>query len=97
VRGILALLDADLTGPINIGNPAEFAVAELARLVLDVTGSASDVVYEPLPVDDPRHRQPDITLAREQLGWEPVVPLREGLERTADWFRRSLGLRASRE
>jgi dTDP-glucose 4,6-dehydratase len=97
VRGILALLDADLTGPINIGNPAEFTVAELARLVLDVTGSASEVVYEPLPVDDPRYRQPDITLAREQLGWEPVVPLREGLERTADWFRRNLGLRASRE
>jgi dTDP-glucose 4,6-dehydratase len=97
VRGILAVLDADLTGPINIGNPAEFSVAELARLVLDVTGSASEVVHEPLPVDDPRHRQPDITLAREQLGWEPVVPLREGLERTADWFRQSLDLRPSRE
>jgi dTDP-glucose 4,6-dehydratase len=97
VRGILAVLDAGLTGPINIGNPAEFSVAELARLVLDVTGSASEVVHEPLPVDDPRHRQPDITLAREQLGWEPVVPLREGLERTADWFRQSLDLRPSRE
>jgi dTDP-glucose 4,6-dehydratase len=96
VRGIMALLDADLTGPVNIGNPAEFTVAELARLVLDVTGSASEVVHEPLPVDDPRQRQPDITLARERLGWEPVVPLREGLERTANWFRRSLGLRPSR-
>jgi UDP-glucuronate decarboxylase len=93
VRGILALLDSDLTGPVNIGNPAEFSVAELARLVLEVTGSGSDIVYEPLPVDDPRQRQPDVTLAREQLGWEPVVPLREGLERTADWFGRSLGLR----
>jgi dTDP-glucose 4,6-dehydratase len=92
VRGILALLDADLTGPVNIGNPAEFTVAELARLVLEVTESGSDVVHEPLPVDDPRQRQPDISLAREQLGWEPVVPLREGLGRTADWFRRSLGL-----
>jgi dTDP-glucose 4,6-dehydratase len=97
VRGILALLDADLTGPVNIGNPAEFTVAELARLVLDVTGSASEVVHEPLPVDDPRHRQPDIALARAQLGWEPVVPLREGLERTVDWFRRSLDLPPSRE
>jgi UDP-glucuronate decarboxylase len=97
VRGILALLDADLTGPVNIGNPAEFSVAELARLVLDVTGSASEVVHEPLPVDDPRQRQPDITLARERLGWEPVVPVRAGLERTADWFRWSLGLRASRK
>jgi dTDP-glucose 4,6-dehydratase len=93
VRGILALLDSDLTGPVNIGNPAEFSVAELARLVLEVTGSGSDIVYEPLPVDDPRQREPDVTLAREQLGWEPVVPLREGLERTADWFRRSLRLR----
>jgi dTDP-glucose 4,6-dehydratase len=92
VRGILALLDADLTGPVNIGNPAEFTVAELAGLVLEVTESGSDVVHEPLPVDDPRQRQPDISLAREQLGWEPVVPLREGLGRTADWFRRSLGL-----
>jgi dTDP-glucose 4,6-dehydratase len=92
VRGILALLDADLTGPVNIGNPAEFTVAGLAQLVLEVTGSGSDIVYEPLPVDDPRQRQPDIALARERLGWEPVVPLREGLERTADWFRRSLGL-----
>jgi nucleoside-diphosphate-sugar epimerase len=87
VRGILALLDADLTGPVNIGNPVEFTVAELARLVREVTGTESDVVYEPLPVDDPRQRQPDITLARERLGWEPIVPLREGLERTADWFR----------
>jgi dTDP-glucose 4,6-dehydratase len=94
VRGILALLDADLTGPVNIGNPAEFSVAELARLVLDVTGSASELIHEPLPVDDPRQRQPDITVAREQLGWEPVVPLGDGLERTADWLRRSLGLRA---
>jgi dTDP-glucose 4,6-dehydratase len=93
VRGILALLDSDLTGPVNIGNPSEYTVAELARLVIDVTGSASEVVSEPLPVDDPRQRQPDITLARERLGWQPMVPLRVGLERTADWFRRSLDLR----
>jgi dTDP-glucose 4,6-dehydratase len=92
VRGILALLDADLTGPVNIGNPTEFTVAELAQLVREVTGTESDIVYEPLPVDDPRQRQPDIALARERLGWEPIVPLREGLERTADWFRHSLGL-----
>jgi dTDP-glucose 4,6-dehydratase len=97
VRGILALLDADVTGPVNIGNPTEFTVSELARLVVEVTGSASDVVREPLPVDDPRQRQPDITVAREQLGWEPVVPLREGLERTADWFRRSLSLQPAPE
>ena len=92
VRGILALLDGDVTGPVNIGNPGEFTVRELAELVLELTGSRSDIVYEPLPVDDPTQRRPDITLAREQLGWEPVVPLREGLERTAAWFRQNLGL-----
>jgi dTDP-glucose 4,6-dehydratase len=90
VRGILALLDSDLTGPVNIGNPGEFDMRQLAELVLDVTGSSSDIVYEPLPVDDPTQRKPDITLARERLGWEPQVALREGLERTAAWFRQSL-------
>jgi dTDP-glucose 4,6-dehydratase len=87
VRGFLALLDGDITGPVNIGNPTEFTVRELAEMVLAVTGSSSDVVYQPLPVDDPTQRQPDITLARTALGWEPRVGLREGLERTADWMR----------
>jgi len=90
VRGILALLDGDEVGPVNIGNPNEFTVRELAQLVLDVTGSSSDIVYEPLPVDDPSQRQPDISLARAALGWEPHVELREGLERTAAWFRQAL-------
>jgi dTDP-glucose 4,6-dehydratase len=83
VRGILALLDSDLVGPVNIGNPNEFTVRELAEQVLEVTGSSSEIVYEPLPVDDPTQRRPDITLAREVLGWEPQVDLREGLARTA--------------
>jgi dTDP-glucose 4,6-dehydratase len=91
VRGILALLDGDVVGPVNIGNPVEFTVREVADMVLDVTGSSSEIVYEPLPVDDPTQRQPDITVARTSLGWEPRVDLREGLERTAAWFRRSLG------
>ena len=90
VRGIVALLDGDLVGPVNIGNPTEFTVRELADLVLEVTGSSSEIVEEPLPVDDPTQRQPDITLARQRLGWEPAVPLREGLARTADWFSRHL-------
>jgi dTDP-glucose 4,6-dehydratase len=90
VRGLLALLDSDVVGPVNIGNPAEFTVEQLARQVLEVTGSDSEIVYEPLPVDDPTQRQPDISLARELLGWEPEVPLREGLARTADWFRQAL-------
>jgi len=88
VRGILALLDGDTVGPVNIGNPNEFTIRELADLVLEVTGSSSELVFEPLPVDDPTQRQPDITLARTALGWEPEVQLREGLERTAAWFAR---------
>jgi len=92
VRGILALLDGDEVGPVNVGNPNEFTVRELAELVVEVTGSSSEVVYEPLPVDDPTQRKPDITLARTALGWEPQVQLREGLERTAAWFRQALAL-----
>jgi nucleoside-diphosphate-sugar epimerase len=87
VRGFLALLDSDEIGPVNIGNPNEFTVRELADLVLEVTGSSSEIVREPLPVDDPKQRRPDITLARETLGWEPRIQLREGLERTAEYFR----------
>jgi dTDP-glucose 4,6-dehydratase len=90
VRGLVALLDGDVVGPVNVGNPGEFTVLELAQLVLEVTGSSSEIVYEDLPVDDPTQRKPDITLAREHLGWEPKVPLREGLARTADWFRQAL-------
>ncbi|MGV3760214.1 MAG: UDP-glucuronic acid decarboxylase family protein [Actinomycetota bacterium] len=88
IRGFLALLDSDLTSPVNIGNPStEHTILELAQLAIDVTGSSSEIVFEPLPVDDPTQRQPDITLARERLGWEPRVGLREGLERTAEYFR----------
>ena len=87
VRGILALLDSDYVGPMNIGNPNEFTIAELAELVIDITASKSEIVYEPLPVDDPTQRRPDITLARETLGWEPEIQLAEGLRRTADWLR----------
>ena len=89
IRGILALLDGDVTGPVNIGNPDEFTVLELAHLVLEVTGSASEIVFEPLPVDDPTQRRPDITLATTALGWKPEVALRDGLVATARWFRGS--------
>jgi dTDP-glucose 4,6-dehydratase len=88
VRGILALLDSGLVGPINVGNPDEFTVLELARLVLEVTGSSSELVFEPLPTDDPTRRQPDITLARELLGWEPTIALRDGLIRTHEWYQK---------
>ncbi len=86
VRGILALLDCDHTGPVNIGNPDEYTILDLATMVLEVTGSTSELVFEPLPVDDPKVRRPDISLARRLLGWQPEVPLREGLARTAKWF-----------
>ena len=88
VAGFLALLDSDQIGPINIGNPGEFTMVELAELVLEITGSKSAIVHEPLPEDDPTQRKPDITKARELLGWEPKVELREGLERTIEHFAR---------
>jgi dTDP-glucose 4,6-dehydratase len=88
VRGILGLLDSSWTGPMNIGNPDEFTVLELAELVLEVTGSTSEITFEELPVDDPIRRRPDISLARRELGWRPEVDLREGLALTYDWYRR---------
>ena len=91
IRGFLALLDSDVATPVNIGNPnTEHTILDLARIVIEVTGSSSEIVLEPLPVDDPQQRQPDITKARELLGWEPKVDLREGLERTAAYFRERL-------
>jgi UDP-glucuronate decarboxylase len=90
IRGQLALLDSDVTTPVNIGNPDEFTIRQLAELVLEVTGSSSEITYLPLPVDDPAQRQPDIALAKERLGWEPTVGLRQGLERTAEYFRQRL-------
>jgi nucleoside-diphosphate-sugar epimerase len=87
VRGFLALLDSDWIGPMNIGNPNEFTILELAEVVLEVTGSSSEIVFEDLPVDDPTRRRPDITLATRELGWRPEVDLREGLALTYDWYR----------
>ena len=77
---------ADFTGPVNLGNPAEFTIRELAEKVLDLTGSRSRLVTKPLPADDPKQRQPDITLARDKLGWEPKVTLEEGLKKTIEYF-----------
>jgi nucleoside-diphosphate-sugar epimerase len=81
------MLDAEAEGPINLGNPGEFTMLELAELVLELTDSDAPVTFAPLPQDDPRRRQPDIALAAEVLGWEPEVSLRRGLEATIDWFR----------
>jgi dTDP-glucose 4,6-dehydratase len=84
IEGIIRLAESDFHQPVNIGNPDEFTLLELARTVIEVTGSKSDIVFEALPTDDPHVRQPDIALARDVLGWEPVVSLREGLKRTID-------------
>ncbi len=86
IAGFLAMLDSDQVGPINIGNPGEFTILELAEMIVEVTGSSSEIVFEPLPVDDPMQRKPDITKARELLGWSPQVQLREGIERTVAHF-----------
>ena len=97
VAGIVALFDSDMSGPVNIGNPHEITVAELARTVLELTGSASEVVHEPLPADDPTRRCPDISLARRLLGWEPTIDLRRGLQITAEHFRAEAAVRAVEE
>jgi dTDP-glucose 4,6-dehydratase len=89
VKGLLAFFHSDEMGPMNIGNPNEFTVNELARLVLDLTGSSSEIDYRPLPQDDPMQRCPDIELATERLGWIPQIQLEDGLMRTIDWFRRN--------
>jgi dTDP-glucose 4,6-dehydratase len=90
VDGIYRLFHSDRTEPTNVGNPDEFTIGELADLVLELTGSPSELARLPLPADDPKVRKPDITAARQTLGWTPTVPLREGLERTIPYFRRVL-------
>jgi UDP-glucuronate decarboxylase len=88
VRGLMSLMDSpdDVTGPINIGNPGEFTIRQLAEEVIALTGSQSKLVFLPLPQDDPKQRQPNIDKAREILSWEPTVPLRDGLSRTISYF-----------
>jgi UDP-glucuronate decarboxylase len=88
VRGLISLMDTgdDITGPVNIGNPGEFTIRQLAEQVIDLTGSKSKLVFMPLPQDDPKQRQPNIGKAREILGWEPEVRLRDGLTRTIAYF-----------
>jgi len=85
-----------VTGPINLGNPQEFTIAELARLVIELSGSRSRIVHRPLPSDDPRQRRPDITRARDLLDWQPVIGLREGLLRTISYFDERLTERPQR-
>jgi UDP-glucuronate decarboxylase len=89
IDGIVRMMEqeAGFVGPVNLGNPDEFSIKELADIVLELTGSTSKLVFEPLPADDPSRRRPDITLARQHLNWQPTVPLRQGLPKTIAWFR----------
>ncbi len=94
IDGLIRLMNSpdEVTGPINLGNPQEFSILELAETVIRLSGSKSKIIYKPLPPDDPKQRCPDITLARKVLGWQPCIPLEEGLKRTIEYFRRLFGL-----
>jgi len=94
ITGIVKVMatPAEFTGPVNLGNPDEFTILELAELVIALTGSRSKLVRKPLPVDDPRQRCPDISLARQEIRWEPRIKLRQGLERTIAFFQQELAL-----
>jgi dTDP-glucose 4,6-dehydratase len=96
IRGLVSLAESDVHEPVNIGNPDEMSLLDMAKLVVELTGSRSEIVFEALPVDDPQVRQPDITRARALLGWEPEVELREGLAKTIEHYARSLGEPAAR-
>jgi UDP-glucuronate decarboxylase len=92
VEGLIRLMETsdELVGPVNLGNPAEFTIRELAEIVIDITGSAAKIVHRPLPADDPKQRRPDISKAQELLDWQPTVALREGLAKTAAYFEQLL-------
>jgi nucleoside-diphosphate-sugar epimerase len=85
-QGLLALLDSEITGPVNVGGDEERTMLEVAQLVLELSGSTAGIVFSPRPLDDPSMRCPDLTLARRELGWEPTTPFRDGLARTIEWF-----------
>ena len=89
VEGIMRMMNGpdEFIGPVNLGNPGEFTILELAELIVEMTGAKSKIVHEPLPADDPTRRRPDISLAKERLGWEPQIALRDGIAKTIDWFR----------
>jgi dTDP-glucose 4,6-dehydratase len=91
VEGVIRLMESNLNDPVNIGNPHEMTIEQIARAIIQLTGSKSRIVYRPLPEDDPKVRQPDITKARTLLGWEPTVSLEEGLVKTLDYFRGQVG------
>ena len=91
VRGLVALCESDVHDPVNVGNPDEMGLLEMAQLVVELTGARSEIVFEALPVDDPQVRQPDISRAKHLLGWEPEIDVREGLRRTIEYYTEMLG------
>ena len=97
MEGIVRLLRSQYTGPVNCGNPTEVTIQQFAERIKELTGSSSEIVFRPLPEDDPKVRQPDISRARAWLGWEPRVDTDEGLRLTLAWFREKLGCGAGRE
>ncbi len=92
IEGLIALMEApdSVTGPVNLGNPSENTILEIAELILAKTGSRSEIAFKPLPADDPKQRQPDISLAKNELGWQPSVPPDSGLDRTIEYFRKTI-------
>ena len=88
VNGMVALMNKeDFMGPVNVGNDGEYTIKDLAEIIIDLTGSKSKIIYKPLPSDDPAQRRPDLTLAKEKLGYEPVVHVRDGLMKTIEYFK----------
>ena len=87
IEGIVRVMGSDLNEPVNLGNPAELSVLDFAKKIIEITGAKSKIIYEDLPVNDPKVRRPDITKAKAELGWEPKVDLGEGITRTIKWFK----------
>jgi dTDP-glucose 4,6-dehydratase len=96
IRGLVLLAESDVHEPVNLGNPNEMSLIDLAKMIIELTESRSEIVFEALPVDDPQVRQPDITRAKQLLGWEPEIDIREGLRRTIEHYSRVLGSPAQR-
>jgi len=96
IRGLVLLSESEVHEPVNIGNPDEMSLLEMAKLIIELTESSSEIVFEALPVDDPQVRQPDITRARDLLGWEPEIDVRDGIARTIEHYTQLLGHKSPR-
>jgi UDP-glucuronate decarboxylase len=98
IDGMVKLMNSEnFTGPVNIGNPDEYTILDFAKKIIAMTGSKSKISYKPLPSDDPTQRMPDITLAKEKLGWKPTIPVDDGLKRTIEYFKKELVLSTTKQ